>query len=210
METFSKVATVHELTLNYRCNPKILALANSVMSDYAPLVPAMNTVSIPPVFFTAKDVRDEAKFVVNEIERLHSQGQRYNSMAVLYRSSAITSEIINMLLERQIPFATKSPLPNKYATKPWREIIALFKFMSEPTSLDALHEILPLFFLKRNLISDINATVAEQKYTLLQSLPMLARKPYHRDCIVKLVTAIETAAQFDPSSAIRHKLKVFR
>ena len=207
MEEFSKVATVHELTLNYRCNPKILALANSVMDEYAPLIPASQTVSIPPVFFTAKNARDEAKYVVDEIERLHAQGQRYDSMAILYRSSALISEIINVLLDRKIPFVTKSPLPNKYDAKPWREIIALFKFMSEPTSLDALHEILPLFFLKRNLISNVKATVAEQKYSLLQSLPLLARKPFHRDCIVELVKAIETAAQMSPAQAMRHVVK---
>jgi len=205
MEEFSKVATVHELTLNYRCNPKILALANSVMEEYAPLVPATNTVSIPPVFFTAKDASDEAKYVVDEIERLHFQGQRYDSMAVLYRSSAVIGEIINSLLDRKIPFVTKSQLPNRYAQKPWREIIGLFRFMSEPT-LEALREILPLFFLKRNLISDIKTT-EEQKYSLLQSLPMLARKTYHRDCIVELVKAIETAAQMSPAQAMRHVVK---
>lgn len=205
METFSKVATVHELTLNYRCNTKILALANSVMDEYVPLIAASKTVSIPPVFFTAKDTRDEAKYVVDEIERLHAQGQRYDSMAILYRSSAVISEIINVLLDRKIPFATKSLLPNKYAAKPWREIIALFKFMSEPT-LEVLQEILPLFFLKRNLISDIKA-IAEQKYSLLQSLPMLARKSYHRDCIEELSKAIETAMKFTPSMAIRYIVK---
>ena len=148
MEEFSKIATIHELTLNYRCNPKILALANSVMNEYAPLVPARNTMSIAPVFFTAKDARDEAKFVVDEIKRLHSQGQRYDSIAVLYRSSAVISEMINVLLDRKIPFVTKSPLPNKYDAKPWREIISLFRFMAEPTSLEALREILPQFDIK--------------------------------------------------------------
>ena len=207
MEEFSKVATVHELTLNYRCNPKILALANSVMYEYAPLIPASQTVSISPVFFTAKDARDEAKYVVDEIARLHAQGQRYDSMAVLYRSSAVISEIINVLIERKIPFATKSPLPNKYAAKPWREIISLFRFMSEPTSLEALREILPLFYLKKERIAEVEATVAEQKYTLLQSLPILARKPFHRDCIEELVTAIETAAQMSPAQAMRHVVK---
>ena len=207
MEKFSKVATVHELTLNYRCNPKILALANSVMSDYAPLVPATNTVSIPPVFFTAKDARDEAKYIVDEIERLHAQGQRYDSMAVLYRSSSVTSEIINTLLERQVPFATKSPLPNKYAAKPWRDVIALFRFMSEPPSLETLSEILPLFYLKKERISEVEATVAEQRISFLQSLPLLARKPFHRDCIEELVTAIETAAQFAPAQVVRHVVK---
>ena len=205
MEEFRKVATVHELTLNYRCNSKILALANSVMNEYVPLIAASKTVSVPPVFFTAKDTRDEAKYVVDEIERLHAQGQRYDSMAILYRSSAVISEIINVLLDRKIPFATKSLLPNKYAAKPWREIIALFKFMSEPT-LEVLQEILPLFFLKRNLISDIKA-IEEQKYSLLQSLPMLARKSYHRDCIEELSKAIETAMKFTPSMAIRYIVK---
>ena len=207
MEEFNKVATVHELTLNYRCNPKILALANSVISDYAPLVPARNTMSIAPVFFTAKDARDEAKYVVDEIERLHAQGQRYDLMAILYRSSAVISEIINVLLDRKIPFVTKSPLPNKYAAKPWREIISLFRFMAEPTSLEALREILPLFYLKKDRISEIEATIAEQRYSLLQSLPLLARKAYHRDCIVELVMAIETAAPMSPAQAMRHVVK---
>lgn len=205
MEALSKVATVHELTLNYRCNPKILGLANSVMNEYSPLIPARNTMSIAPVFFTARDACDEAKYVVDEIERLNAQGQRYDSMAVVYRSSGVISEIINVLLDRKIPFATKSQLPNRYAQKPWREIIGLFRFMSEPT-LEALREILPLFFLKRNLISDIKTT-EEQKYSLLQSLPMLARKTYHHDCIVELVKAIETAAQMSPAQAMRHVVK---
>ena len=207
METFSKTATVHNLTLNYRCNPKILALANQIMSDYAPLIPATNTVSIPPVFFTAHDACDEAKYVVDEIERLHAQGQRYNSMAILYRSSAVVSEIINTLIDRGIPFVTKSPLPNKYAAKPWREVIALFRFMSEPTSVDALREILPLFFLKRDLISEVKAMVEEQKFRLLQALPLLARKSFHRDCIVELVTAIEEATKLSPSLALRNIVK---
>lgn len=207
MEGFSKVAAMHELTLNYRCNPKILALANSVMSDYAPLVAAKQAIAIPLVFFTARNTSDEAKYVVDEIERLHAQGQRYDTIAVLYRSSAVTSEIINVLLDRKIPFVTKSPLVMKYAQKSWRDIIALFKFMSEPTSLDALREILPMFYLKKERIAEIEATVAEQKYSLLQSLPMLARKAFHRDCIAELATAIETAAQFAPSSALRHVVK---
>lgn len=207
MEEFRKVATVHELTLNYRCNPKILGLANSVMNEYSPLIAASKKVSIPPVFFIAKDTRDEAKYVVDEIERLHAQGQRYDSMAVLYRSSGITSEIINTLIERKIPFATKSPLPNKYAAKPWQEIISLLKFMSEPTSLDALREILPLFYLKKERIAEVEATVAEQTCSLLSILPTLARKAYHRDCIVELVKAIETAAQMSPAQAIRHVVK---
>lgn len=207
MEAFSKVAKVHELTLNYRCNPKVLDLANGVMEEYAPLVAANQKVSIPPVFFTARDANDEAKYVVDEIERLHAQGQRYDTMAVLYRSSAVTSEIINALLDRKIPFVTKSPLLMKYAQKPWREVISLFKFMAEPTSLDALREILPLFYIKKKRIAEVEASVAEQHYSFLQSLPLLARKPFHRDCIVELATAIETAAKFSPASALRHVIK---
>ena len=34
-----------------------------------------------------------------------------------------------------------------------------------------------------------------------------ARKPFHRDCISKLATAIETAEKFESSSALRHIVK---
>ena len=207
MEKLSKTAQIHSLTKNYRCNPAILKLANSVMDEYEPLIPASKIVRIPPQFWTALDATDEAKLVANEIERLHEQGQRYSEMAVLYRSTAVTSEIISTLLECKIPFVTKSPLLVKYAQKPWREIIALFKFMTEPTSTDALREILPLFFLKKERIGEVEAMVAEQKCSLLSSLPLLARKAFHRDCIVELATAIETAETFTPSATLRHVVK---
>ena len=207
MEAFSKVATIHELTLNYRSNQKILALANSVMFDYAPLVPSTNKVSIPPQFLTALNMTDEAKLVTDEIERLHAQGQRYSDIAVLYRSSVVSSEIIHSLIERNIPFTTKSPLLNKFGQKLWRNIISLFKFMVNPTLTDALREILPLFYLKKERIAEVELTAVEQKYTLLQSLPLLARKPFHHDCIEELATAIETAAQFSSAKALRHIVK---
>ena len=41
----------------------------------------------------------------------------------------------------------------------------------------------------------------------MQSLPLLARKPYHRDCIAELATAIETANAWSPASALRHVVK---
>ena len=37
MEELSENATIHELTLNYRCNQGILNLANSIMKEYSPL-----------------------------------------------------------------------------------------------------------------------------------------------------------------------------
>ena len=36
---------------------------------------------------------------------------------------------------------------------------------------------------------------------------MLARKAFHRDCIVELVTAVEVAAQMTPAQAMRHVVK---
>ena len=71
----------------------------------------------------------------------------------------------------------------------------------------SLREILPLFFLKKERIGEVEAMVAEQKCSLLSSLPLLARKAFHRDCIVELATAIETAETFTPSAALRHVVK---
>ena len=206
MEEFSKGAINHSLSYNYRCNPAIVDLANQIMSEYQPLVSVSRVAPMPPQFMTTKDETAEAKFVVDEIEKLHRQGQAYKDTAVLYRSSAVSEAVLQELLSRQVPFQTKSPLLVKYNRKPYREIIRLLKFMSEQ-KIETLREILPIFFLKKSRIVEVEKTVAEQQYTLMAALPMLTAKPFHRAYVEELSEAVDAAIGMPPARAIRHLMK---
>ena len=206
MNEFSKQAINHSLSYNYRCNPAIVDLANQIMSEYQPLVSVSRVEPIPPKFITTKDETAEAKFVVDEIEKLHRQGQAYKDTAILYRSSAVSEAVLQELLSRQVPFQTKSPLLIKYNRKPYREIIRLLKYMSEP-KIETLREILPIFYLKKSRIAEVEKTVAEQQYTLMAALPMLTAKPYHRAYVEELSEAVDAAKGMSPARAISHLMK---
>ena len=207
MERLSQNAVLHNLSINYRCSPAILNLANEVMSEYSPLIPAVNPLfSMPPTFFTARDAQDEAKYIATEIERLHAQGQKFKDMAIIYRSSTVAPAIVQELLERKIPFITKSPLILKYNSRPHREIIALFKFMQNQ-SVDNLREILPIFYLKKTRINEIIGMLPELSCTLLEILPTLTQKPQHYAYVSELATAVTVATEMTPAQALRHLVK---
>lgn len=206
MKEFSESAINHSLSCNYRCNPAILELANNIMSEYKPLVSVSKELAIPPQFIATKDETAEAKFVVDEIEKLHGQGASYKDIAILYRSSAVSEAVLQELLSRQIPFQTKSALIIKYTRKPYREIIRLLKYVSDP-KIDNLCEILPIFYLKKSRIAEVEKTVAEQQYTLMKALPMLTTKPYHRAYVEELSDAVDVAVEMSPARAIRHLMK---
>lgn len=207
MEDFSKIATNHSLCFNYRCNSAILALANSVMTRYPPLIALSNLPAIPPTFWTAKDAEDEAKKVVSEILNLVENGYSYKDIAILYRSSSVTTAIFQELLACNIPFSTKSPLIFKYNSKLWRDVINLLKFLDDYTSLDKLETILPIFYLKKSYIADIRLMVAEQKFSLVAGLSLLTKKPFHHDYVAELSAAVDAATNMNPARAIRHLLK---
>ena len=207
MERLSQNAVIHELTLNYRCSPAILKLANEVMSEYSPLIPAVNPLfSMPPTFFTAKDALDEAKYIAAEIERLHEQGQKHKDMAIIFRSSTVASAIVQELLERKVPFINKSPLVLKYNARPHREVIALFKFMQNQTT-DNLADILPLFYLKKTRINEIEGMTPELNCSLLEILPTLTKKATHYSYVSELATAVKSATEMTPAQALRHLVK---
>lgn len=206
MKEFSESAINHSLSCNYRCNPAILILANQIMSEYKPLVSVSKVSPHQPQFITAKDDNDEAKFVVDEITRLNKQGQEYKDTAILYRSSAVAEAVIQELLSRQIPFQTKSALPVKYNRKPYREIIRLLKYVSDP-KIENLREILSIFYIKKSRIAEVENTVSEQQYTLMKALPMLTAKSYHRAYVEELSDAVDAVIGMSPARAIRQLMK---
>ena len=203
MQSFSKNATVHEMNLNYRCQQGILDLANSIMKEYSPLESATGVIRHNPIFYTAKDSADEANNIADRIEELHGRGESYRDIAILYRSSSVAPAITQEFLKRKIPFVTKSSILLKYNAWPYKEIINLFKFMTD-SSVDNLEKILPLFYLKKSKIEVVSKMVAELNCPLISVLPLLTEKPNHHIYVEELSGAVETAMQMKPAKVLRH------
>jgi DNA helicase-2/ATP-dependent DNA helicase PcrA len=78
--------------------------------------------------------------------------------------------------------------------------------MSEP-KIENLREILPIFYLKKSRIAEVEKTVAEQQYTLMKALPMMTDKPFHRAYVEELANALEAAVGMAPERVMRHLMK---
>ena len=97
---------------NYRSTPEILAAANSLIAvnetrikkDLLPTRP-----SGPEVLcHLAKNQEGEARWMVEEMERLHSQGVAYRDMTVLYRAHYVSRAVEEALLAAKVPYTIYS------------------------------------------------------------------------------------------------------
>src|SRR5215469_984944 len=102
------------LTQNYRSTKRILNVARTVIqhNEQSPLLPedGLNTENregekVRVVEFA--DILEEAYWIASEIDRLHSAGARWGSMAVLYRRHTHRDLLVGALRRRRIPFVIR-------------------------------------------------------------------------------------------------------
>lgn len=101
-------ATIIKLEENYRCGPYILEAANQIISK--------NTQQKEKKLFTSKtegeklfyycalNEKDEARYVVNEIQRSIKEGSSFKDNAVLYRTNSQSRVFEEAFLRAGIPF----------------------------------------------------------------------------------------------------------
>ena len=104
---------------NYRSTPQIVAVANSLIEKNADrikkdLVPTLPD-GEPALCHHARNSEDEAKWIAERIESLHSgcpeEGRdpvRYRDIAVLYRAHYVTRPIEEVLVGEKIPYTIYS------------------------------------------------------------------------------------------------------
>jgi DNA helicase-2/ATP-dependent DNA helicase PcrA len=102
-------AAVVRLEQNYRSTKTILAAANHVVSNNAGRKPktlwTANAEGEAITRYLASDERDEARFVIDEIERLLSVEHRsYSEFAVFYRTNAQSRVLEDQFLRTGVPY----------------------------------------------------------------------------------------------------------
>lgn len=122
---------VYELTKCYRCGQGILELANNLMSKYTPMTSAKDGPYNKPVFYSAEDAREEAKYICAEIKASYLGGTKLNDMVILYRSAPVIASICEELLNQNIPFVKLGAMTNKWLNNPFKPILALLRYLND-------------------------------------------------------------------------------
>jgi DNA helicase-2/ATP-dependent DNA helicase PcrA len=100
-------ATFH-LTENYRSTPEILKLADVSISHNGSRFSKELTATLPsgprPLYFHGKELKEEAKWVVDKIKTIREERPELKNIAVLCRAGLLFKSIEQVLFDEAIPF----------------------------------------------------------------------------------------------------------
>jgi DNA helicase II / ATP-dependent DNA helicase PcrA len=179
-------AKVITLEQNYRSTQNILKAANCVvLKNRLRKEKALwteNPEGDPPTFYTAKDEKDEARFVVRKIEELcHpsvassaapvGSGRAYRDVAVFYRINAQSRAVEDELVKNQIPYAVVGGM-KFYERKEIKDVLAYLRLIDNPSDGVSLRRILnvPPRGIGEKTIEKIEALSDERGLSLYESV----------------------------------------
>ncbi len=168
------------LNQNYRSSQEILNLSNAVMKyAYEGIPKNLNGQfnGSKPHFVITESNKDENYRILNEIERLHTEGVPYKEMAVIERGSAQSYELETMLSQKGIPF-------NKYGGIKFfekntvRDIVCFLRIIVNVKDEIALYRILQLYpGIGKCYSSKITEAVSKEGIDVLKTL--FHKKSFH-------------------------------
>lgn len=201
-------AMSYDMTVNYRNTPPILGLANKIMSEYRPLI-AMNRYPNSPLpqYLVADDEQEEANSLIKEIQKLQKEGVALSDMAVLYRSCSVSRTLVGKLLEKKIPFVCSNLAGFPYNQQPLKGMVTLLRHINEPDKKKIWLELLPMLFLKRTVLADIEKIMSDRKVTFVEAIKELEIPFFQKLYVEKLCDGIAQARKLKPSDAIRTLIK---
>jgi len=123
------------LEQNYRSTQMILDVASAVISPNEGRKPKRlwtdNPRGVPVVLHEAYDERDEALFVVRQVEALRRAGARYGDVAVTYRTNAQSRALEDALVRYGIPYRLVGGT-RFYQRREVKDVLAYLRLLANP------------------------------------------------------------------------------
>lgn len=137
-------ATVIFLEQNYRSTKNIIAAAQHVISNNQGRVPkelwTENDHGDKIIIREALNERDEASFIIDNIEDLSSQGYKINDFAILYRTHAQSRALEEALISRGFPYQIVGGI-KFYERKEIKDIMSYLKVIANPNDVVSFERI---------------------------------------------------------------------
>ncbi|MBI4467908.1 MAG: UvrD-helicase domain-containing protein [Acidobacteria bacterium] len=128
-------ATIFRLERNYRSTPQVLELANASIAcnerQFTKILHAERGPGPLPALIAARDVFEQADFVVSRLLELRDAGLSLNEMAVLYRSHYHSMELQVELLRRGVPYLVRSGV-RFFEQAHIKDVLAYLRLVNNP------------------------------------------------------------------------------
>jgi DNA helicase-2/ATP-dependent DNA helicase PcrA len=198
-------ATLVRLEQNYRSTPRILAVANQVISGNRGRLGKTLFTTRPAgekvVLVTAADERDEAEWVARELrERAASDGYAFSEMAVLYRTNAQSRAFEEAFRRAGIPHRVVGTV-SFYQRREVRDVIAYLRLIVNPADDEAFLRAIqvPRRGIGLASLGTLQEAAQHWKRSLLEVAAMADRigdlRPFAKEAFLKFAAMIERFRQ---------------
>ncbi|MCX6785644.1 MAG: ATP-dependent helicase [Candidatus Komeilibacteria bacterium] len=163
-------AKIFRLETNYRSTPEILKLANGVIENnreqFPKVLKPVLASFVKPNVVPAASGSQEAKYIVEQILQLNSEGVPFNKMAVLFRAAFHSQELEFELTKKDIAYEYRGGV-RFFERSHVKDVLAFLKVINNPADEVAWHRIL-------NLQTGIGEVTAARIYQSLKTAKDIA------------------------------------
>ena len=191
------------LDTNYRCGIYIVETSKNLISYNTErfdkdIIPS-KTDDTPVEYITFDSRKDENLYLIREIDKLIKQGAEFSDIAVLMRTNTQPRQLIEQLMEYNLPFKTKDRIPNLYEHWIARDIFTYLRIAAGGRSRRDFYQIMnrPKRYLSRNSLCE--ETVAFDEWIKLYD-----EQPWIAERIEKLEYDLKMLSRMNPYAAINY------
>ncbi|MCL2860204.1 MAG: ATP-binding domain-containing protein [Oscillospiraceae bacterium] len=163
-----------KLEQNYRCTGNILDVANGVIKNnpkkYEKKLWTKNNIGNKPQIFKAENEYDEARYIVEQINRLRREEYyKYNDFAILYRMNTQSRAIEDIFRREDIPYKIVGGL-KFYERKEIKDAIAYLRLIENPNHNMSLVRIInePKRGIGKTSIEEIEKAASENNISMYE------------------------------------------
>lgn len=191
------------LDTNYRCGRYIVETSKNLISynteRFDKDIISSKTDDTPVEYITFDSRKDENLYLIREIDKLIKQGAEFSDIAVLMRTNTQPRQLIEQLMEYNLPFKTKDRIPNLYEHWIARDIFTYLRIAAGGRSRRDFYQIMnrPKRYLSRNSLCE--ETVAFDEWIKLYD-----EQPWIAERIEKLEYDLKMLSRMNPYAAINY------
>lgn len=143
-----KGCRVHKLETNYRSSPQIVNLANKVISEntnqFTKNLKSILRASAKPELVALRSNKDEARYIVDRIEKYIYEGMKSNDIAVLFRAANHSQQLEMELNARGIVYEMRGGL-KFFERAHIKDVVAFLRIFKNHKDEVSLHRVLEMY-----------------------------------------------------------------
>ncbi|MGN1401549.1 MAG: UvrD-helicase domain-containing protein [Bacillus sp. (in: firmicutes)] len=162
------------LTQNYRSAHQIVSTANRLIAKNERRKPktmyAQHDLGAAPLQFYPPDEELEATMIITDISEKIQAGANPSDFAILYRTHTMSRAVFERFAQSNLPFVIDSDAESFYQRRIVKSMLAFLKLSINEDDIEAIADLLPVLFLKKELIQEIKAQIILQDCNALTAL----------------------------------------